>query len=453
MKKSRSEKRFDAYLDALCDVLGHADRGAGLRGYCSGLMMPLDRKSIEPLAAHLDPRHVRARHQSLHHFVAKSEWSDSAVLARARDWVVAQMDMREGTYWIVDDTAFRKKGRHSVGVARQYCGEIGKQDNCQAAVSVTLATAAGSIPIAWQLYLPQEWADDPARRQAAGVPPEVAFSTKPQISLAQLQQAVADGVVPGVVLADAAYGTNSEWRAGVAALGLRYSAGVVSSVIVWPPGVEPQPPAPWHGQGRPPVRHRRTADCQPMSVEALARSLPAQDWRTVQWREGSNTPLSSRFAALRVRPAQGDRLRDIEWLLIEWPQGDAGPLRYFLSNLPADTPIQSLVHTTKARWRIERDYLELKQEFGLDHYEGRGWRGFHHHASLCIATYGFLVSERLRGHAHQKKPSERPQPAVPEDYRPRGASPSRPAPYLPLHSDSALAIGSGDHDPLATRLV
>ena len=244
MKKSRSEKRFDAYLDALCDVLGHADRGAGLRGYCSGLMMPLDRKSIEPLAAHLDPRHVRARHQSLHHFVAKSEWSDSAVLARARDWVVAQMDMREGTYWIVDDTAFRKKGRHSVGVARQYCGEIGKQDNCQAAVSVTLATAAGSIPIAWRLYLPQDWADDPVRRQAAGVPPEVAFSTKPQISLAQLQQAVADGVVPGVVLADAAYGTNSEWRAGVAALGLRYAAGVVSSVIVWPPGVEPQPPAP-----------------------------------------------------------------------------------------------------------------------------------------------------------------------------------------------------------------
>lgn len=429
MKKSRSEARFDAYLGTLCEVLGHADRVSGLRGYCSGLLMPLDRKSVEPLAAHLDPRHVRARHQSLHHFVAKSDWSDSAVLAQVRDQVLAQMDVREGVYWIVDDTAFRKKGRHSVGVARQYCGEIGKQDNCQAAVSVSLATAAGSIPMAWQLYLPQEWVDDPARRQAAGVPTEVVFATKPQISLAQLQRAVADGVERGVVLADAAYGTNSEWRAGVDALDLHYAVGVVSSVIVWPPGTEPQPPAPWSGQGRPPVRHRRTADRQPMSVEALARSLPAQDWNTVQWREGSNTPLSSRFAALRVRPAQGDRLRDYEWLLIEWPAGEAGPTRYFLSNLPEQTSIQSLVHTTKARWRIERDYLELKQEFGLDHYEGRGWRGFHHHATLCIAAYGFFVCERLRGDAHQKKPSERPQPVVPENYRPRGASPARAAPH------------------------
>jgi SRSO17 transposase len=425
MNKGLSEKRFDTYLVKLCAVVGHADRNASLRGYCSGLLMPLDRKSIEPLAAHLDPRHVRARHQSLHHFVAKSDWSDAAVLAQVRDHVLEHMDVHEGVYWIVDDTAFRKKGRHSVGVARQYCGEIGKQDNCQAAVSLSLATAAGSIPMAWQLYLPKEWVDDPERCQSAGVPSEVVFATKPQISLAQLQRAVTDGVVPGVVLADAAYGTHNEWRAGVAALSLQYAVGVISSVSVWPPGVEPQPPAERRGRGRPPVRHLRTADRQPMSVEALARSLPEKDWSTVQWRQGSNAPLSSRFAALRVRPAQGDRLRDHEWLLIEWPLGESGPTRYFLSNLPEDTSKQSLVHTAKARWRIERDYQELKQEFGLDHYEGRGWRGFHHHATLCIATYGFFVSERLRGDTRQKKPSERPKPVVPKDYRPRGSTPAR----------------------------
>jgi SRSO17 transposase len=409
--------------------------------------MPLERKSIEPLAAHLDPRHVRARHQALHHFVAKSEWSDGAVLARVREHVLARMDLSADVYWIVDDTGFRKKGTHSVGVARQYCGEIGKQDNCQVAVSVSLATAAASVPVAFQLYLPQEWAEDAGRREAAGVPAEIEFASKPDIALEQLRQAKAQGVPPGIVLADAAYGSNTAWRDGLATLGLTYAVGVISSVGVWRPGTKPVKPARWKGKGRPPVRYRRTPRRQPCAVEALATELDARAWRTVTWREGSNAPLRSRFAAVRIRAAQGDRLREEEWLVIEWPRGMAKPLKYFLSNLPADTPLKRLVATVKARWRIERDYQDLKQEFGLDHYEGRGWRGFHHHATLCIAAYGFLVGERLRG-AHQKKPSQRPQPALPNDFVPRGgAAPARSATRPKLHRHTPLAASDRPFDP------
>jgi SRSO17 transposase len=437
MARDSSTTRLASYLDDLCSVLGHADREAGLRGYCSGLMLPLERKSVEPLAAHLDPAHVRARHQALHHFVAKSEWSDAAVLAQVRGYVTARMDLKGEVYWIVDDTGFRKKGRHSVGVARQYCGEIGKQDNCQVAVSVSLATSAASVPMAFALYLPEAWAEDAARRKTAGIPEGIGFATKPQIARAQLEAACAAEVPRGTVLADAAYGSNTVWRDGLVALELDYAVGVISSVKVWPPGVQPEPPAPWRGQGRPPVRHRRTRDRQPVSVEALALSLPAHAFRTVSWREGSNAPLSGRFAAVRVRAAQGDRLREEEWLLIEWPKGEDKPSKYFLSNLPATTSLKTLVNTTKARWRIERDYQDLKQEFGLDHYEGRGWRGFHHHATLCIAAYGFLVAERLRG-ARQKKPSQRPQPALPEDFLPRGSATTRPAPRGRLHRNVTL---------------
>lgn len=434
---SRSD-RWSAYLDELCTVLGHADRAAGLRGYCSGLLLPLERKSVEPLAAHLDPTRVRARHQALHHFVAKSEWSDEAVLTRVREYVSARMDLKGEVYWIVDDTGFRKKGRHSVGVARQYCGEIGKQDNCQVAVSLSLATPAASVPMAFGLYLPEAWAEDAARRKAAGIPEQIGFATKPAIALAQVEAACAAGVSRGTVLADAAYGSNTAWRDGLVKLALDYAVGILSSVKVWPPGVRPEPPEPWKGRGRPPVRHRRTPDRQPASVEVLALSLPARTFRTVRWREGTNTPLCGRFAAVRVRAAQGDRLRQEEWLLIEWPKGEDTPTKYFLSNLPASTPLKALVNTVKARWRIERDYQDLKQEFGLDHYEGRGWRGFHHHATLCIAAYGYLVAERLCG-ARQKKPSRRPQLALPDDYKPRGAATARPTPRGRLHRDAAMA--------------
>lgn len=425
MKEQREEKRFAAYVDQLCGALGHADRKAGLRGYVGGLLAPLERKSIEPLAAYLDPKRVQALHQALHHFVAKSEWSDEAVLEQVRSYVAAELDLRGEVYWMVDDTGFRKKGRHSVGVARQYCGEIGKQDNCQVAVSVSLGTAAGSVPMAWRLYLPQEWASDPVRRKKAGVPEDIGFLTKPEIALAQLRAVQAQGVPGGIVLADAAYGSNTEWRTAVAGLGLRYAVGVLSNLAVWPLGKVPEVPA--SGRGRPRTRPVRTEACTPQSVKALALALPAQAWQEVTWREGSNAPLRSRFAAVRVCDAHRDRLGAEEWLLIEWPAEAPEPIKYFLSNLDEHTSMQVLVHTAKARWRIERDYQDLKQEFGLDHYEGRGWRGFHHHATLCIAAYGFFVAQRLRGRS-QKKPSERQKPALSEVLVPRGAAPARATP-------------------------
>ncbi|AWN41428.1 IS701 family transposase [Methylobacterium durans] len=393
--------RFAAYVDTLSDALGHADRVAPLKAYCTGLLLPGARKSIEPMAARIAPARVQATHQSLHHFVAKGEWSDTALLARVRAAVLPMIESQGPIQaWIVDDTSFPKKGRHSVGVGRQYCGQVGKQDNCQVAVTLSLANAQASLPVAYRLYLPEAWALDPERRRKAGVPAAIRFQTKPQIALDQIRAAHADKLPPGLVLADAGYGIDTAFRTALTELGLPYSLGIQSSTSLWSPGTTPLPPKPWSGRGRPPTRVRRSPDHKPLSAEKLARSLPEEAWQCVTWRAGTNGLLVSRFAAERVRPAHRDELRHEprpeEWVLIEWPQGEAAPTKYWLSSLPPETPLTELVSQTKLRWRIERDYQELKQEIGLGHYEGRGWRGFHHHASLCIAAYGFLVSERGR---------------------------------------------------------
>ena len=395
-----NDERFRAYSEALAEVIGHADRERPLRDYCLGLLMPGERKSVEPMAALVAPARASAEHQSLLHFVGQSSWSDKAVLTRVRDLVLPVLE-RQGpiTSWIVDDTGFPKKGTHSVGVARQYCGRLGKQDNCQIAVTLSVANHAASLPIAYQLYLPEAWAADPDRRAKAGVPDEVTFKTKPKIALDQIQAAHAAGMRPGVVLADAGYGVDGAFRAGISALGLSYAVGVQSTLSVWPPGQDPLPPKPWSGRGRPPSLVGRDARHRPLSAKALAVSLTEDAWKSVTWREGSNAPLSSRFAALRARPASRDynhsKPRPHEWLLVEWPEGEAEPTKYWLSTLPDHASLADLVRTAKLRWRIERDYEDLKGELGLGHYEGRGWRGFHHHATLCIAAYGFLVCERI----------------------------------------------------------
>lgn len=428
-----ASERFERYMKHLAAGLGHADRHAGLKGYCTGLILPGPRKSVEPMAARIDPLHASARHQALHHFVAQAQWSDAEMLRRVAQWVVPKMDCSAGGFWIIDDTAFPKKGQHSVGVARQYCGVLGKQDNCQVAVSISLANEQASVPVAYRLYLPKPWADDAARRRKAGVPDEVKFATKNEIALAQLETLLAQGAPRHCVLADAGYGVDTAFRHRLSELGLPYVVGITSSVVVWPPGVEPLPPKRYRGTGRPPVMPRRTARRQPLSVKALAQQLPASALQTVSWREGTNETLSSRFAAMRVRHAGGNagraRLHPEQWLLIEWPAGDAEPLKYFLSNLPADTAINDLVAAAHMRWRIERDYQDLKQELGLGHYEGRGWRGFHHHAALTIAAYGFLIAERLAAGAARgakKNFIVRQVPALPADYIPRG-SPARAA--------------------------
>ena len=451
-----ASERFDQYMAHLSQALGHADRHAGLKGYCTGLMLPLSRKSVEPMAARMDPLHASARHQALHHFVAKAQWSDAQVLRRVCQWVMPHMDFSRGGWWIIDDTGFPKKGVHSVGVARQYCGLLGKQDNCQVEVSVSLACDQGSIPVAWQLYLPQDWAQDAERRKRTGVPESVRFATKTQIALHQLRTLLSEGAPRHCVLADAGYGVDTAFRQALSDMGLHYAVGVTSAVVVWPPGVEPLPPETYSGKGRPPVTPRRTAQLQPMSVKALALSLPAQAFQTISWREGTNAPLTGRFAAVRVRHAGGNAgkasLRPQEWLLIEWPVEQAEPVKYILSTLPESTPLNDLVGSAYQRWRIERDYQDLKQDFGLGHYEGRGWRGFHHHASLSIAAYAFLMSERLIAEkpvGDKKNFIERQVPAVPQDYIPRGR-PARTAARGQLDHKLASSAELRTHRPSGT---
>jgi len=434
--------KFDFYIEHLCEALGHKDRNVGLQDYCRGLMLPIHRKSIEPLAAYTDPLHVAAKHQSLHHFVAKAEWSDSAVMARIRGWTMPHLGLETGCYWIVDDTGFPKKGTHSVGVARQYCGQLGKQDNCQVAVSLSLASVQASIPIAYQLYLPKDWAADPERRKKAGVPDGLEFATKPQIALKQMRDAIASGVPPGVALADAGYGDETAFRDGITELGMLYAVGIRPGTTVWAPGTAPLPPKLWSGRGIRPTRLRRETGNEPVTVKALAMALTQQAYSTVAWREGSSTALSSRFAAVRVRPAHrdylGTEMRPEEWLLIEWPEGEAEQAKYFFSTGPSDATLEQLVFVTKMRWRIERDYQELKQEFGLAHYEGRGWRGFHHHATLCIAAYAFLVSERLSQDSSKKNRARPQAPSLPDGFVPRGSR-AGAATRARLDLDAAIA--------------
>src|SRR5919107_3019050 len=422
------EARFAAYVERLAGVLGHADRAAPLKAYCTGLILPGERKSIEPIAARVEPGRVQAAHPSLHHFVAKADGSDEALLAVVRTEVLPQIE-RHGPIraWIIDDTSFPKKGRHSVGVARQYCGQRGKQDSCQIAVTLSAANTHASLPIAYRLYLPEVWAKDPERRVKAGVPDEVVFQTKPEIALDHIRSALAAGIAHGVVLADAGYGADTAFRTALTELGLLYILGIQSSTTLWPPGSAPLPPKSWSGRGRPPTRVRRNPDHRPLSAIDLAKQLPAQAWQDVTWREGTNAPLTSRFAAVRVRPAHRDHLRHEprpeECLLVEWPAGEREPTKYWLSSLPPDTALTDLVEGAKLRWRIERDYQELKQEIGLGHYEGRGWRGFHHHAALCIAAYGFLVSERSRFPPSERvRPVIRTAPRLSKGDQPRGSA-------------------------------
>ena len=395
------QQRLTSYLDRLTEVAGHADRAVPLRLYCTGLLLPGERKSVEPMAALLAPDNVRRMHQSLHHVVAEAAWSDEALLGCARDYALAAMTRTSPVAaWIVGDTGLPKKGTHSVGVARQYCGQTGKQDNCQVAVSLSVASWTASLPIAYRLYLPEAWANDSQRRQQARIPNDIVFQTKLEIALGQIRQAMADGIAQGTVLADPAYGNDTGFRQALVELGLQYVLGIQSTTTVWPPGTQPLPAPGYSGRGRPANRVRRDPEHAPTSVKQLALALGPKAWKTVTWREGTRHPLRSRFAAVRIRPAHRDHKlqqpREQEWLLIERHCGEAEPHKYWMSNRAENIRLPDLVALAKHRWIIERDYEELKQELGLDHFEGRGWRGFHHHATLCIAAYGFLVAEQSR---------------------------------------------------------
>ena len=446
LRTGSGAERFGVYVAGLVSVIGHADRARPLRDYCVGLMMPCERKSVEPMAALTAPERTAAQHQSLLHFVGEGSWRDETVLAKVREMVLPRIE-RHGAIeaWIIDDTGFPKKGCHSVGVARQYCGQLGKQDNCQIAVSLSLANHDASLPVAYRLYLPEEWAGDAKRLRKAGVPEEISFKTKPEIALGQIRAACRAGLPRGAVLMDAGYGANTQLRTDISTIGLTYVAGILPNTTVWAPGTEPLRAKNWSGHGRPPKLIRRDGKHRPVSVRELALNLPARAWRTITWRQGSAAPLTSRFARIRVRAAHRDynltKSRPEEWLLIEWPKGDKEPVKYWLSTLAEKIAFNRLVDLTKLRWRIERDYQELKQEVGLGHFEGRGWRGFHHHATLCIAAYGFLISEREAIPPSGPRSTKLlPAPAVPTGYRPRGSTTAARTACPEFNRDDAPAI-------------
>jgi SRSO17 transposase len=322
--------------------------------------------------------------------------------------------------WIIDDTSFPKQGKHSVGVHHQYCGQLGKQANCQVAVSLSIANHCASLPVAYRLYLPEAWTKDRARRRKAGVPKDIKFKTKPEIALEQIQWACDAGLPRGVVLMDAGYGRDSRLRTELTSLGLTYVAGILPNTLMWSSGAGPR------RKGKPLNNTGRRDEPDLISAKEVMLGLPKQAWRTVRWREGSADWLSSRFARVRIRVGHNKldpQTLSSEWLLIEWPEGEAEPTKYWLSTLPENVSFRRLVDAAKLRWRIERDYQELKQEVGLGHYEGRGWRGFHHHATLCIAAYGFLIAEQATFPPSGPRSTTPFQaPRLPDDYRPRGSA-------------------------------
>jgi SRSO17 transposase len=420
---------FAKYVNELSKVIGRAGREKPLRAYCAGLLATEGRRSVEPMATVTAPECVSAQHQKLLHFVGNAAWSDEEVLAKVRELVVPSMTQHGPIEaWIIDDTGIPKKGEHSVGVQHQYCGQLGKQANCQVAVTLSIANHHASLPIAYRLYLPRSWSDDAARRKKARVPASIRFKTKPQIALEQIRAALLAGVAPGVVLMDASYGANSMLRQALTGLGLTYVAAITSTVKVRPVRKDdPKPPR--------------------ASVEALALNLPKHAWRTIMWRQGTNEKLQSRFARVRVRasPIRGEARFAEETLLIEWPEGEDAPTKFWLATVDRKMSFRALVDLAKLRWRIERDYEELKQEIGIGHYEGRGWRGFHHHGTLAIAAYGFLISERETippSGPHSAPPFEKSP--LPTGYRPRGAPDPAAAsrPQLDCHDPSPVRCRS-----------
>jgi SRSO17 transposase len=373
---------FAAYLDRLAAAMQHQSRHQPLRDYCTGLLLPDGRKSVEPMAARLAPATARTKHKTLLNFVSEGTWSDTAVLTAMREAVLPAIEAHGPVrFWITDETSMAKKGMHSVGVARQYCGELGKVENCQVMVSLSVANDVAGLPIAARLYLPEDWIANDERRAKAGIPLDVGFQTKPSLALDQIRAAHAAGVPPGVVLADEVYGSCATFRQGVSALGLEYAVAVRSTQEVRP-SQDRRRARPWRGEAA-------------VTVRTLAARLPRSAWRWVTWREGSGPELSGRFAMIRVRVGPDGAPGD-QTLLVEWPVGERAPVGYWLVTLPPRTPLTAVVATAKARWWVEQGYRDLKQEVGLGGYEGRGWRGFHHHVTLTFAAYGFLIMRRCQ---------------------------------------------------------
>jgi SRSO17 transposase len=391
------ETRLTHFLEDLLEPMGRRERRHWARVYVQGLLLDGERKSIEPMASRIEGADV----QALRQFVGQSPWAVEEVQRRLAHKVVDLLS--EAEVWIIDETSFPKAGRHSVGVARQYCGTLGKIANCQVAVSLHWSSPQASCPLVWRLYLPQAWLDDAARAEEVKLPPGLAYRSKTALALAAIDQALAWELPPLPVRADAAYGNDFSFRQALRERQLQYAVQVEPTTVVWTADPNLPVPAPAKKKlGRPRKYLPPETLARPQSLETVARQLPASAWRRVTWRQGSRGAQHSRFVMLKVWAAHGWQQqahlpRVMEWLLVEWPQDEPEPTKYWLAQLGTQPlGLRRLVRIAKARWRIEQDYRELKEELGLDHYEGRQWLGWHHHVCLVTIAYAFLRTEQAR---------------------------------------------------------
>jgi SRSO17 transposase len=376
------ERRLEGYLDGIGELLGSSHRRESFAMYAMGLLSESERKSMEPIAARAtgDPEHAGAGHQRIHHFISNTSWDDHEVRLAAARYAIAALEEREPVVaWIIDDTGFLKQGKHSVGVQRQYTGSAGKTANCQVGVSLSIATRTEHLPIDFALFLPESWIDDPERRRKAKIPEEATFKTKHELALGLMEQAARDKIPGTIALADSFYGHSRPFREAVHLLGFDYGMAIYLSDTMWVLD----------------RRDHRRGELR--SAKKIAQDLGPKAFRRCTWREGTNSKLSSRFALCRVKvPCEKGLDPRAEWLLIEWPDGEKEPTQFFLTTLPRRMSRRRIVRLIKERYRTEQAYEELKGELGLDHFEGRSFVGWHHHVSVVLCSYAFLVAERSR---------------------------------------------------------
>jgi len=391
----RFRSKMEAFLTDIVLSMGRKERRQHAEEYVRGLLMDGERKSIEPMAYRLPDGDV----QSLQQFVNQSPWSSEKVRSSLARKV--EREFVPEAYWLIDEVSFPKQGKHSVGVARQYCGALGKTANCQVAVSLDLGTEESSTPLDWALYLPEPWINDPVRRKESGIPEEITFKTKPELALDLMDEVKRWGLQDRLVLADSAYGDAYEFRQGLRSRNLDYAVQVSGGLMAWTEDPHPAKP-PMKRGGKIPRKRLYAKELPPSrSLCQIAKDLPSNSWKNITWREGTKGPLSSRFARIIVWMANGlvqGKTMEVpsEELLIEWPEGDKEPWKYWLSSLPPHrTSWRGLVRRAKGRFRIEQDYEEMKGELGLDHFEGRSWQGWHHHVTLVTLAYAFLMLERM----------------------------------------------------------
>jgi SRSO17 transposase len=377
--------RLEQYFDRIGKYLKDRRKKESFAMYALGILGDGERKSAEPIAARAcgDADRTHALHQKLLYFLAYSHWNDRAVRLDAARYAIDAVQEREPiTTWIIDDTGFLKQGNHSVGVQRQYTGSAGKITNCQIGVSLAVASRSEQIAADFELYLPESWTEDAARRSEARIPDEVTFKTKIELALDMIKRAKKSGIPGNIILADSAYGDSTDFRNTIRELGFDFAVGVLPTLGV--------------------VRLDRNdrVNTKPQSVAEVIAALPKKAFRTVTWRDGTKNTLASRFCFVRVLTTHDDGIpratREPLWLVAESLENDKKPGKFVLTTLPRRMSKKEIVRLLKERWRTERMYEDLKGELGLDHFEGRSFPGWHHHMSVVLSCYAFVVAERVR---------------------------------------------------------